>query len=94
MIKVKGKSLKFVAWVDHPDVDVRPVHTRVWADSKLVYEGDLKRAPLMIDIPATPGKTHMVIETSIDRTWRPSDAGTGSRDGRELGLSIRDWVWE
>ncbi|HTH26758.1 MAG TPA: hypothetical protein VL919_16675 [Vicinamibacterales bacterium] len=94
VIKVKGKSLKFVAWVDHPDADVKPVHTRVWADSKLVYEGDLKRAPLMIDIPAMPGKTHMVIETSIDRTWRPSDAGTGSRDGRELGLSIRDWVWE
>jgi hypothetical protein len=94
VIKVKGKTLKFVAWNDHPDSDVRPVHTRVWADSKLVFEGDLRRAPLMLDIPATPGKTHMLIETSIDRTWRPSDSGTGSRDGRELGLSIRDWVWE
>ena len=46
----------------------------------------------MLDIPATPGKTHMLIETSIDRTWRPSDSG--SRDTRDLGLSIRDWVWE
>ncbi|HUQ86969.1 MAG TPA: O-antigen ligase family protein [Vicinamibacterales bacterium] len=92
VIKVKGKTLKFVAWVDHPDVDAKPVHARVWADSKLVYEGDLKRAPLMLDIPATPGKTHMVIETSIDRVWRPSDFGT--RDRRALGLSIRDWTWE
>jgi hypothetical protein len=92
VIKVGGKTLKFVAWVDHPDADMRPVHTRVWADSKMVYEGDLRRAPLFLDIPATPGKSHMVIETSIDRTWRPSDSG--SRDQRTLGLSIRDWTWQ
>jgi hypothetical protein len=92
VIQVKGKVLKFVAWLDHPDSDQRPVHTRVWADSKLVFEGDLRRAPLMLDIPATPGKTHMLLETEIDRTWRPSDSG--SRDTRDLGLSIRDWVWQ
>jgi hypothetical protein len=92
VIPVKGKVLKFVAWLDHPDADVKPVHARVWADSKLVFEGDLRRAPLMLDIPATPGKTHMLIETAIDRTWRPSDFG--SRDTRELGLSIRDWQWQ
>ncbi|HYE87709.1 MAG TPA: hypothetical protein VEA16_15205, partial [Vicinamibacterales bacterium] len=93
VIKVEGKVLKFVAWLDHPDADVRPVQTRIWADSRLVYEGRLRRTPLFLDIPATPGRTHMVIETSIDRTFRPSDSG-GSRDTRELGLSIRDWVWE
>ena len=92
VIPVKGKVLKFVAWLDHPDTDVTPVHLRVWADSKLVYEGDRRRDPLFLDIPATPGKSHLVLETSIDRTWRPSDAG--SRDTRELGLSIRDWVWQ
>ena len=92
VIPVKGKVLKFVAWIDHPDSDAKPVHTRVWADSKLVFEGDLKRTPLMLDIPATPGKSHMLIETAIDRTWRPSDSG--SRDTRDLGLSIRDWVWQ
>ena len=42
VIPVKGKVLKFVAWIDHPDSDVKPVHTRVWADSKLVYEGELQ----------------------------------------------------
>lgn len=91
VIPVNGKALKFVAWIDHPDSDVHPVHTQVWADSQLLYEGDLRRSPLFLDIPATPGKTHMVIETSIDRTWRPSDHG--QRDRRDLGLSIRDWVW-
>ena len=67
VIAVKGKVLKFVAWIDHPDADQKPVHARVWADSALVYEGDLRRSPLFLDIPATPGKSHMVLETSIDR---------------------------
>ena len=93
VIPVKGKVLKFVAWVDHPDSDVKPVHVKVWADSSLVYEGDLRRSPLFLDIPATPGKSYMVLETSIDRLFRPSDSGN-SRDRRELGLSIRDFVWE
>jgi hypothetical protein len=93
VIPVKGKVLKFVAWVDHPDADTNPVHTQVWADSKLVYEGDLRRSPLFLDIPATLGKTHMVLETSIDRTWRPSDHGNPV-DSRDLGLSIRDWTWQ
>jgi O-antigen ligase len=93
VIPVKGKVLKFVAWVDHPDADTKPVHTQVWADSKLVYEGDLRRTPLFRDIPATPGMSHLILETKIDRTFRPSDSGQ-STDRRELGLSIRDWVWE
>jgi hypothetical protein len=93
VIPVKGRVLKFVAWVDHPDADTRPVHTQVWADGRLVYEGDLGRTPLFMDIPATPGKTHMILETKIDRTFRPSDDGK-SRDRRALGLSIRDWVWQ
>ncbi len=92
VVKVKGKILKFGAWIDHPDTDVEPVHVQVWADSNLVYQGDMRRDPIFLDIPATPGKTHMVIETAIDRTWRPSDHG--SRDRRDLGLSIRDWVWQ
>jgi len=92
VIEVKGKVLKFVAWVDHPDADQNPVHTQVYADSMLVYEGDLRRTPLFLDIPATPGRTYLTIETSVDRTFRPSDFG--SRDDRDLGLSIRNWTWE
>lgn len=92
VIPVKGRVLKFVGWIDHPDADVKPVHVKVWADSALIYEGELRRSPLFLDIPAKPGKKYLVLETSIDRLWRPSDSG-GS-DQRELGLSIRDWVWE
>jgi hypothetical protein len=92
VIPVKGKVLKFVGWIDHPDADTRPVHTRVWADSMLIFEGDLKRRPLFLDIPPSPGKKYLVLEIAVDRLFRPSDSG--KRDSRELGLSIRDWVWE
>jgi hypothetical protein len=93
VIPVEGKVLKFVAWIDHPDADQRPVPVRVWADSKLVYSGELKRsAAIFLDIPATPGEQRMLLETTIDRLWRPTDFGRS--DQRELGLSIRDWTWE
>lgn len=90
---VKGKVLKLAAWIDHPDGDDKPVHVRLWADSRLVFDGDVKRsAAVFLDIPATPGRAHMVIESEVSRLWRPKDFG--SADSRVLGLSIRDWVWE
>lgn len=93
VIPIKGRVLKFVGWIDHPDADERPVHVRVWADSKMVHEGDLKRsAAIFLDIPATPGQTHMVLQTEISRMWKPRDFGRD--DPRELGLSVRDWAWE
>ena len=93
-VPVKGRSLKFVGWVDHPDADENPVHVKVWADSRLVFEGDLKRPPsaVNIDIPATPGKSHLLLETEVSRVWWPRTYG--HRDPRQLGLSIRDWLWE
>ena len=93
VVPVNGKVLKFVAWIDHPDGDERPVKTKVWADGNLVFNGEIKRsAPLFLDIPATPGRTHLILETEIDRLWAPRDFG--QRDTRALGLSIRDWVWQ
>ena len=76
VVPVRGKVLKFVAWIDHPDGDERPVHVRIWVDKKIVYDDDLKRsAAIMRDIPAPPGQTHIVVETEISRTWRPTDFG-------------------
>lgn len=93
VVPVRGKVLKLVAWIDHPDGDERPVHVRIWVDKKIVYDDDLKRsAAIRRDIPAPPGRTHIVVETEISRTWRPRDFGRD--DPRELGLSIRDWTWE
>lgn len=93
-VPVKGRVLKFVGWVDHPDADEHPVHVRVWVDSRLVYEGELKRPPAVInlDIAAAPGQTHLLLETEVSRTWAPR--AYGQRDPRQLGISIRDWIWE
>ena len=93
VVPVNGKVLKFVAWIDHPDGDERPVKTKVWADGTLVFNGEIRRsAPLLLDVPATPGRSHLILETEIDRLWAPRDYG--QRDRRALGLSIRDWVWQ
>ena len=93
VVKVQGRTLKLAAWIDHPDGEQNPVHVRIWADGNLVYEGAVKRStPVFLNIPPTPGRTHVIIETEIDRLFRPSDYG--SRDRRTLGLSLRDWVWE
>lgn len=93
VIPVKGRVLKFVAWIDHPDGDEHPPHVTVRADSNVIYDGPIKRTqPLSLDIPAAPAKTHLLLEVSIDRLYRPSDHGR--RDRRELGLSVRDFVWQ
>ncbi len=93
VIPVRGKVLKFVGWIDHPDGDENPVHVRVWADEKLVYDDDLKRsAAIFLDIAATSGKTHMVIETEVSRTWDPR--AFGRNDTRVRAFSVRDWVWD
>ncbi len=93
VVPVSGTVMKFVAWIDHPDGDQRPVKVKVWADGRLVFDGEIKRsAPLFMDIAATPGRTHMILETEVDRLWAPRDYGMSDR--RALGLSIRDWVWQ
>ncbi|MDP2318560.1 MAG: O-antigen ligase family protein [Acidobacteriota bacterium] len=93
VIPVKGQTLKFVGWIDHPDADERPVHVRIWADSRLVWDDDLRRsAAIFLDIKPSEGKTHLTIETEISRMWRPADFGR--EDRRVLGLSVRDWTWD
>jgi hypothetical protein len=91
VIPVEGSVLKFVCWIDHPDAD--PVTVKVWADGKLVLSTDLRKGQnAAIDIPAPTGERRMIIETSVSRTFRPSDYG--SNDTRELGLAMADWLWQ
>ena len=76
-------------------VRIQPFGVHIWADSTLVYEGELRRGiPVTLDITPRPGAKFVVIETEIDRTFHPKDFNPMSRDTRELGLSVRDWVWE
>ena len=87
VVPVNGKVLKFVAWIDHPDGDERPVKTKVWADGKLVFDGEIKRsAPLLLDIPATPGRSHLILETEIDQVV----GAAGLRAARSAGARAVD----
>ena len=75
-IPVRGKVLKFVGWIDHPDADAHPVHVEVWADGKSVFDGDLKRTDVIrVDIPARDGQKLMVL---ISRSAGPSDRATSA----------------
>ena len=91
VIPIEGRVLKFVCWIDHPDAE--PVTVKVWADSKLVLSRDLRKGEsAMLDIPAPPGERRMIVETEVNRTFKPSEHG--SNDTRELGLAMADWLWE
>ena len=92
VIPVEGRVLAFDASVDHPDADQSPVDVRVWADGELVAAASLRRGErIRADIPASPGRYHLILRTEVDRAWTPEDHG-GS-DPRELGLAIADWRW-
>ena len=92
-ILVRGRVLKFVGWIDHPDADAHPVHVRLWADDKIVYDGDLKRTDqIHLDISPGAGQKYLILETEISRTFRPSQFG--GRDRRDLGLAVQDWQWQ
>ena len=93
VIPVKGKVLKFVAWIDHPDSDVKPVHARVWADSKLVYEGDLQRAAADARHSSDAGQDAHA-DRDVDRSHVAPERCGQPRHVAISGLSIRDWVWE
>ena len=93
VIPVKGKVLKFVAWIDHPDADVKPVHAQVWADSKLVYEGDLQARAAD---PRHSGDAGQDVHAprDVDRSDVAPERFRQPRSAASSGLSIRDWVWE
>ena len=92
LVPVGGRVLKFVAWTGHPEANEQPVPVKVWADSKLVFEGAIKKEDAFyVDIPAVDGQKFIVLETWIGRTFRPSDYG--HKDRRVLGLAIQDWTW-
>lgn len=93
LVPVRGKVLKLVAWTGHPEANEHPVPVKVWADSRLVYEGEMKKEDAFyVDIPAAEGAAFLVLETWVGRTFRPSDYGQADR--RVLGLAIQDWRWE
>ena len=90
--------VRLTYWVHHPDVAAHPVHVQIRDQSRtLVDEWLHDTAPhtvyVRIDGWAEPrgegwhlGADRLMLETWVDRTWRPSDRG--ATDTRELGLGV------
>ena len=79
-------------WVNHPDVATRPVHVKIWRRRTLIADvtlTDTKPVTRYLFVPYD--EVALMLEMSVDRTWRPSDQGAA--DTRALGLGVADFVF-
>jgi len=87
---VEGGELDLEVWISHPDAALNPVAVRVWVDSALVLETDLRGADHVRRAVLLPeGAERVVLRAHVSRTWRPADHG--GTDTRSLGMAIGDW---
>jgi hypothetical protein len=90
VVEVKGTVLHLKAWVYHPDASRRPVQIRVWVNSELAIDTELRDSSAITrEVPVQATVDRVVVRTWVDRVWRPSDYG--SADRRELGIAVADW---
>jgi len=92
VVPVTGHATYFpvTIWVHHPDAAEHPVHARVWVAGHLVLDQALANSlPVTRYIALDPKTRGVLLETSVDRTWRP--ASQGGHDDRDLGLALADW---
>lgn len=84
---VQKRWLKLTVWVEHPDANERPVEVQVWCDHDRVIRGRFPRnVPLTRYVPLPEHATSFVLETRVDRTFRPPDG-----QPTEVGLQMK---WE
>jgi len=89
VIAAPSARMKVTVSVNHGDVVTHPVHARVLVDGRVVIDEELHSSgPLTVVVDVAPW-TRVLLETSVDRVFRPSDRGL--EDSRELGLLVR---WE
>jgi hypothetical protein len=80
--------VRISAWIHHPDAERDPVDVAVWCGRTQLVSDRLSDAkPRVAYARVTDGQPRVMIETSVDRTWRPNAGG----DSRDLGLAIS---WE
>ena len=66
----------------------RPVDLKVWIDGEPLIDSLRESGePITRAVRIPEGRLRVVIETWVDRTWRPSDRGEA--DTRELGSGVR-----
>ncbi len=88
VVPLTDRWIEVTAWTHHPDVQERPVNLKVWIDGELLIDSIRESGePITRAVRIPEGRLRVVIESGVDRTWRPSDRGEA--DTRELGPGVR-----
>jgi len=88
VVPLTDRWIEVTAWTHHPDVQERPVELKVWIDGvPLIDSRRTGGEPITAAVRMPEQQTRVLIETEVDRTWRPSDRGEA--DIRELGPGVR-----
>ena len=88
VVPLTDRWIEVTAWTHHPDVQERPVNLKVWIDGEPLIDSLRESGePISSAVRIPEGRLRVVIETAVDRTWRPSDRG--GADTRELGPGVR-----
>ena len=88
VLPVRDPWIELSAWTHHPDLQEDPVELKVWLDGELLV--DSVRAdgePITRAVRIPDRQRRVLVETWVNRTWRPSDYGEA--DTRELGPGVR-----
>jgi len=88
VVPLTDRWIEVTAWTHHPDVRERPVDLKVWIDGVPLIDSRRNGGePITAAVRLPERQTRVLIETEVDRTWRPSDRG--EVDTRELGPGVR-----
>jgi hypothetical protein len=88
VVPLTDRWIEVTAWTHHPDVRERPVELKVWIDGTPLIDSRREGgAPITGTVRIPERQLRVLIETWVDRTWRPSDHGEA--DTRELGPGVR-----
>lgn len=88
VVPLTDRWIEVTAWTHHPDLSERPVDLKVWIDgTPLIDSRRTGGEPITAAVRIPEGQARVLIETEVDRTWRPSDHGES--DTRELGPGVR-----
>jgi hypothetical protein len=88
VVAAPKRVVELSVWVNHRDIDTKPVDVKVWCDGTLALKTTLKdTSPVTIFVELPASDTRMIVDTWVNRIVRPKDVGVD--DNRELGLMVR-----
>jgi hypothetical protein len=83
--------LRVKVWVERLNIARGPVDVKVWTDRQRIVDTRLSSIqPITRYFRVPDGRSHVLLETWVNRTFRPRQLGLN--DDRELGLVV-DWAF-